>query len=84
MAQQYSRNRTRRMNVTRGGHGSAASREMAGDGEEVGGVGSRHSAVLNERANKSLNRNAGPSRGSVNNGTIPNVGMGSRRTGRTG
>ena len=53
-----------------------------GDGEEIGGVGARYNATLNERMNKSLNRNAGPDRPMANRGFLPTPGMGVRKTGR--
>lgn len=80
----YSRSRASNINATRGGNGSPAQGGMRGDGEEVGGVGSIYAAVLNERMNKSLNRNAGPAHPSANTGTIANVSMASRNTGRVG
>ncbi len=63
------------------GRGSPAQSGMASEGEG-GGVGTKYSAVLVERPNKSLNRNAGPERPSANPGTIPMVTQGSRKTGR--
>lgn len=52
------------------------------DGEFGAEVGSRYSARLLERSNKSLNRNAGPSRPCANDGEIPVVDQGVRKTGR--
>jgi hypothetical protein len=51
------------------------------DGEGFG-VGTTYTAVLNERENKSLNRNAGPERPSANTGKISTVTRGARKTGR--
>lgn len=82
MAEFNGRNQAKRVAATTTGHGSAAAGGDMGDGEEIGGVGSRHTATLNERANKSLNRNAGPSRPSANTGKVSTPGMGSRKTGR--
>ena len=51
------------------------------DGEGMG-VGTIYTATLNERENKSLNRNAGPGRPSANNGEIPTPDKKVRKTGR--
>lgn len=61
---------------------SGSTGSPAPDGEEIRQVGSSYTAVLNERSNKSLNRNAGPSRPSANRGMIPTVSSAVRKTGR--
>ena len=56
-----------------------------GLGEKMG-VGTKYTAVLNERENKSINRNNGSDivRADANGGMIPNAGISraSRKTGR--
>lgn len=63
--------------------GSAGGQTSEGEGF---GVGTKYSATLNERPNKSINRNNGSeiARPSANTGMIPNgsIGKGSRKTGR--
>lgn len=55
------------------------------DGEKMG-VGTKYSATLNERDNKSINRNNGSDivRASANEGMLPNgsISRASRKTGR--
>lgn len=74
------RNTKKSVDATRPGQPQATESGMTGDGEGMG-VGSRYSATLNERANKSL-RNVGPDRPSADNADVPTVGMGVRKTGR--
>lgn len=79
---QNSRNKTRRKGVKLGGGGSGAQGGSTGDGEEIRGAGASYTATLNERQNKSLNRNAGPSRPMANKGYIKGVSQGQRKTGK--
>jgi hypothetical protein len=76
-----SRNATHEKEVTRSGHPLDVASGDETDGEGFG-VGTRYSATLRERSNKSLNRNAGPSRPSANTGEIPMVSQDQRKTGR--
>jgi hypothetical protein len=76
-----SRNAKHEDEVTRGGNPTSAESGDVTDGEGFG-PGARYTATLRERANKSLNRNAGPSRPSANAGELPSVTQGARKTGR--
>lgn len=77
-----SRVSTHKSDATLGGHAAgAADGGSEGDGE-MGGVGSSYRATLNERKNKSMNRNAGPDRPSANKGTLPLVSQGQRKSGK--
>ena len=76
-----SRNTVSRVDVTRGGNSAGLSGDSMTDGEGFP-PGVRFSMIINERANKSLNRNSGPERSSANNGTIASVSMADRKTGR--
>lgn len=77
-----SRSTKKTVEATRSGNGNSdVERGETGDGEGYG-VGTRFSATLNERANKSLNRNAGPSRPSANDGMIATPNQSVRKTGR--
>lgn len=58
------------------------SHDGTSDGEEIRGTGSAYRAVLNERTNKSLNRENVPDRASANAGKVSTVSMASRMTGR--
>lgn len=80
-----SRNTTHQKDVTNSGNPTATEGGQTTDGEGFG-VGSRYSATLNERENKSINRNNSVERPSANTSTIPNgsIGKGSRKTGRVG
>lgn len=78
-----SRNTVHKKDVTSSGNGTATEGGQQGDGEGFG-VGTKYSATLNERENKSINRNNSVERPSANTGVIPNgsIGKGSRKTGR--
>ena len=76
-----SRSAKKQIEATHSGNGSAAESGQTGDGEGFG-VGSRYSATLNERENKSINRNNGDERPSANAGMLPTPGMSARKTGR--
>lgn len=76
-----SRSSKKRVDATAPAKGTDAEGGSTGDGEGFG-VGTKHSATLNERANKSINRNSGPERPSANSGMIATPSMGSRKTGR--
>ena len=80
---QNSRNTSHTKKVTTSGNGKGGESGMMSQGEGFG-VGVSYSTVLNERENKSLNRNAGPSRPSANKGKIANPSMGIRKTGKVG
>ena len=81
---QNSRNKVKRKNVTTSGNGRGGQGGgMMSQGEGFG-PGVRYTTTLNERENKSLNRNAGPSRPMANKGKLPNPGMGVRKTGKVG
>ena len=82
MAYNYSRGTKKRVVATRTGHGSGAQSGATSEGEEIGGTGVRYMTTLNERMNKSLNRNAGPERPSANKGAIPVIGQMYRKTGK--
>jgi hypothetical protein len=79
-----SRNTSKQGSATVPGHGTDA--VMSGsvtDGElTTMAPGSRYSATLNERQNKSLNRNAGPGRPSANEGKLKTPAMSARKTGK--
>ena len=78
-----SRNTKKTVAVTTSGNPTDAERGGTSEGEEFAKTpGSRYSAVINERDNKSYARNSGPERPSANSGTIPGVSMGKRKTGR--
>lgn len=83
--QKPSRNTTHTEDVTANPNPSGAAGGSPSDGEGFG-VGSRYNATLNERANKSINRNNGEGLGrpSANTGMIPNgsISKASRKTGR--
>jgi hypothetical protein len=79
--QQPSRNKSHTRDVTMNPNPSAAEGGMPSEGEGMG-VGSTYSAVLNERPNKSINRNNGIDRPSANTGMIPGVTKAQRKTGR--
>lgn len=78
-----SRNQTRSYEATRTrGSVEDVDRGQLSDGEGFP-PGTANRAILNERVNKSLNRNAGPEgRPSANTGTIPLVTLDRRNTGR--
>lgn len=76
-----SRSAKKQVDATAPGHGSPTESGQLGDGEGFG-IGSKYSATLNERANKSINRNNGADRPSANTGMIATPGMGVRKTGR--
>ncbi len=65
---------------------AAHSMTSAADGEQVGGVGTKHFADINERPHKSSNRNGGPSRelSFVGRTALPVATKASRHTGRVG
>ena len=58
---------------------------LGGTDGEVPGSGSMYNAFLNERVNKSNNRNMGPSRAysAVGDARLPSIKMSQRQTGRT-
>jgi len=78
-----SRNTSHTKDVTASPNPGGAASGATSDGEGFG-VGTRFSATLNERENKSINRNNSVDRPSANTGMIPNagIGKGSRKTGR--
>lgn len=80
-----SRNTAHTKDVTMSPNATGAEGGMTSDGEGFG-VGTKFSAVLNERMNKSLNRNNGEDivRPQANTGMIPNAGISkaSRKSGR--
>lgn len=76
-----SRSTKKTVDATRPANPSPAQGGEPSEGENTG-VGTKYSAVLKERANKSLNRNAGPERPSANPGMIPTVSQSVRKTGR--
>ncbi len=79
---QNSRNRTHQVDATNAGIGLVAEGGMLSEGEGMG-ISGRNTGILNERPNKSLNRNSGPEgRPSANPATMPMAGRGARRTGR--
>lgn len=81
----YSRNTAHSKEVTNNPNGTSTESGQQGDGEGFG-VGTKYSATLNERENKSINRNNGVERPSANTGKIDNagIGKGSRKTGKVG
>lgn len=82
--QHSSRSTKKKVDATNPGNGSSDTESgQMGDGEGFA-PGSRHSAIILERPNKSLNRNSGPERPDANTGMIPTVGKGVRKTGRVG
>ena len=76
-----SRSAKQEVDVTREGHKPSVESGDVTDGEGFG-VGTRYSATLRERSNKSLNRNGGPSRPSANDGVVPAASMMDRKTGK--
>lgn len=76
-----SRNSVHEKDVTRSGNKGDVEGGENADGEGFG-PGSRYAATLRERANKSLNRNAGPGRPSANDGVLPTPSQSVRKTGR--
>lgn len=76
-----SRSTKKSVNAKNSANGAGADSGMASDGEGFG-VGSSYTAVLNERQNKSINRNNGADRPSANTGMVPTVSKESRKTGR--
>lgn len=78
-----SRSEVKKKDATMPGRGFAAETGEMTDGElTTREPGSRYSAVLNERANKSIRRNAGPDRPSANDGMVPGASFGQRKTGK--
>jgi len=79
-----SRNTVKRKEASSPGKRSASARGQISQGEGFP-TGSRYVTVLNERENKSIQRNnAAQGRPSANTGMISNVGMGARKTGKVG
>ena len=76
-----SRSSTKTLDVTLPGGASGAEGGDPTEGE-MNVVGSSYRAIITERENKSLNRNAGPTRPSANPGMIPMVRQSQRKTGR--
>lgn len=78
-----SRNTTHSKDITNSPNATGTEKGQNTEGEGFG-VGTRYNATLNERENKSINRNNSVDRPSANPGTIPNgsIGKGSRKTGR--
>lgn len=76
-----SRSTKKSVDATRPANPSPAEGGEPTDGENTG-VGTKYSAVLVERTNKSVTRNYGPTRPSANPGTIPTVSQSVRKTGR--
>lgn len=68
------------VNATTGGNSLGVTADGETDGETKG-AGSRYSATITERANKSLLSDQ-PSRESANNGSVGQVGQSVRKTGR--
>lgn len=77
----YSRASKNQADITRTPPPGAAARRTPGEGEGFG-AGTSNRVVINERPNKSINRNNGVERPSANEGMIPVVTSGVRKTGR--
>lgn len=77
----YSRATKDKADITQPGSPSGAAPRSPGEGEGFG-AGNTNRAIINQRPNKSLNRNDGVERPSANTGRVPTVGAGVRKTGR--